>query len=164
MSRATFTLALVLLASCSSAPTEPRFVRSCRGEYVDACRPYTYARISEAMLGPEQITIGDPGMRAHVTATFETCGEMTPFPPRIDVSAIIGSGTTPDGGSAVRVVPLVSIPTEAGETSVDVTIDNPFFTDIPEDEDIVLRFTPVIDGCQGDAVEQMYRTGEFASP
>lgn len=167
-------LAVLLVGGCSPAPLEPRFVRSCRGEYVDACRPYTYAQIVGATFGPAEIPIGDPSVLAHVTVMFETCGAMTPAQPRIDLSALLGQTddggvTSPgtDGGtSSARVIPLDSIAPSADPTatSVDVMIANPFFADIPEDDDIILQFTPVIDGCAGDVFRLPYHTGVRPTP
>jgi hypothetical protein len=169
-----FALIALALAGCSPAPLQPRFVRSCQGEYVDACRPYTYAQITDATFGPAAIAIGDPGMRAHVTVTFETCGAMTPSQPRIDLSALLGQlddagvpSPLPDGGSSsARVIPLSSIAPsmDPSATTLDVMIDNPFFADVPANEDILLQFTPVIDGCAGEVFTLRYRTGPLASP
>ena len=167
-------LGSLALAGCTPGPLEPRFVRSCRGEYVDFCRPYTYAQITGATFGPEALPIGDPSAQAHVTVTFETCGPMTPAQPRIDLSALLGQASDSgvaspfDGGgtSSARVVPLASIPpaTDPTARTIDVMIDNPFFADIPENERIILQFTPVIDGCAGEVFRVEYRTGEIPTP
>jgi hypothetical protein len=164
----------VALSACSPGPLEPRFVRSCRGEYVDFCRPYTYAQITAATFGPEALPIGDPSSRAHVTVTFETCGAMTPTQPRIDLSALLGqvndsgvpSPIADGGSSSARVIPLASIPpaTDPAARTIDVMIDNPFFADVPEDTLIILQFTPVIDSCAGEVFRVEYRTGEIPAP
>ncbi len=166
--------AVLTLSACSPAPLEPRFVRSCRGEYVDACRPYTYAQIVDATFGPAAIPIGDPTATAHVTVTFETCGAMTPAQPRIDLSALLGQlddggvpSPVPDGGtSSARVVPLASIAPSINPTAttVDVMIENPFFADVPANTTIILQFTPVIDGCAGEVFRLPYRTGALPMP
>ena len=166
-------LGALVASACAPTPLDPRSVRSCRGEYVDACRPYTYARVVDATLSPAALAIADPSARAHVTVRFETCGPRTPAQPRIDLSALLGrlddAGVLSpgDGGtSSARVIPLATIPpsTDPTATTLDVMIDNPFFADVPPDTAIILQFTPVIDGCSGEVFPLTYRTGPRAMP
>ena len=111
---------------------------------------------------------------AHVVVAFATCGAMTPAQPRIDLSALLGQlddagvpSPLPDGGtSSARVVPLATIApsSDPAATSVDRVISNPFFADIPAATEIILQFTPVIDGCAGEVFRLRYRTGARPMP
>ncbi len=142
--------------------------RSCRGEYVNECRPRTYARVTAATLTPERITLNDPTMHAMVHVEFTRC-DMAPLPLYVQVAAFIGGGDgaipEPDGGStSARVVPLTMIgPADPGASSIDVTIPNPFFANVPADRDITLQFAPIIDDCQGELVSVRYHTGVLAT-
>jgi hypothetical protein len=162
----------LVLASCSAAPLDPPMTRSCRGEYVDACRPYTYARIVSASLTPNAITLNDPRMMAHVHVEFAVCS-MAPALPTVQISAFIGGAgdamvpDPPDGAPSTnaRLVPLAVVgPPVSGATSIDVTIPNPFFANVPADTGITLQFAPVLDGCEGDMVSIPYHTGFVVGP
>lgn len=142
--------------------------RSCRGEYVDECRPFTYASISAASLSPERITLRDPSMMAHVHVDFTECGMvLTDRPLTVQISAFVGGtgdASIPEpgdgGGSSARVIPLTTVgPPAAGATSIDVMIANPFFANVPADTNITLQFVPVVDGCAGTLFSTTYRTG-----
>jgi len=162
-----FILGALVLAACSPA-VDPPMTRSCRGEYVDECRPYTYARIVGATLTPSGITLNDPVMRAQVHVDFTRC-DMGTMPLTVEIAAFVGGDsvdahiTSPsDGGgsSNARVIPLTTIgPVTPGTTSIDVTIDNPFFANVPANSPITLQFAPIIDGCQGDLFTIAYQTG-----
>ncbi len=159
---ALFACAFAVLTACSPSPPAPRFTRSCRGEYVDACRPYTYARVTSATLTPSRIRVDDPTMRAQVHVEFERCG-MAPLPLTVQIAAFVpGAFAEPDGGSSDgRVFPLTTIgPAASGATSIDVMIDNPFFANaVPADSNITLQFAPIIDDCEGDLFSLDYHTG-----
>lgn len=154
------------LLACAPA-LDPPMTRSCRGEYVNECRPYTYAMVSAASLTPERITLNDPAMMAHVHVEFTECAMVSSTTPlTVQIAAFIGgvgdaAVPEPDGGSSgARVVPLGTVgPPAAGATSIDVMIANPFFANVPADTDITLQFAPIIDGCQGTLVEVPYHTG-----
>lgn len=156
------------LALLGCTPTlDPPMTRSCRGEYVNECRPYTYASVSAASLTPERITLNDPAMMATVHVEFTECG-MVPGdrPLTVEISAFIGgtsdaSFSEPDGGSSgARVIPLVTVgPPAPGATSIDVTIPNPFFANVPPDSRITLQFAPLVDSCQGALFSVPYHTG-----
>lgn len=138
--------------------------RSCRGEYVVECRPYTYAMITSASLTPERITLNDASMMATVHVDFTECAMVPSTTPlTVEISAFIaGSVSEPDdaGTSNARVIPLGTVgPAAPGATSIDVTIPNPFFAHVPADTDILLQFAPIVDGCQGDLVSVPYHTG-----
>jgi hypothetical protein len=157
------------LVACSPA-LDPPFTRSCRGEYVNECRPYTYATITAAELTPPQITLDDPSMRAHVHVEFTRCPGST-MPTSIQLAAFAGGsgdGSIPsptDGGSGsdARVIPLTTIPVpDTSASSLDVTIDNPFFANVPANRTIQLQFTTIIDGCEGELFATDYRTGGLA--
>jgi hypothetical protein len=159
-------MACLALLGCTPA-LDPPMTRSCRGEYVNECRPQTYASISAASLMPERITLDDPSMTAMVHVEFTECA-MVPSdrPLHVEISAFVG-GTTdasfsePDGGSSgARVIPLATVgPPAPGATSIDVTIPNPFFANVPADRNITLQFAPIVDGCQGELVSVPYHTG-----
>lgn len=167
MGRSALVLTLLVLAGCSSV--DPPMTRSCRGEYVNECRPYTYARITAATLTPSRITLADPTMSAMVHVELTRC-DMAPLPLYVQLSAFVGATgdariPEPDGGgSSARVIPLTMIgPVDAGATSMDVTIPNPFFTNVPADSDITLQFEPVIDDCGGEVLSIPYHTGPLAT-
>ncbi len=158
-------LALGTLA-CSSAA--PPMTRSCRGEYVDECRPYTYAQITNATLDPQGITLGDATMQAHVHVDFTRCDMGTDLPLTVQISAFVGAtgdGSIPDPddtgvSSDARVIPLTTVgPPAMGSNSIDVMIDNPFFAQVPANTRIQLQFAPIIDDCEGDLFSESYRTG-----
>ncbi|MFO0685676.1 MAG: hypothetical protein U0234_26680 [Sandaracinus sp.] len=163
-------LALALSTACSPA-VDPPMTRSCRGEYVEACRPYTYAIVTRASLTPERIALNDPTMMAHVHVELTAC-DMAPSAPRVNVAAIIGgSGDASipepgDGGgsSGARVVELVTVgPPPAGSSVIDVDVANPFFANVPPDSHVTLRFSPVIGDCEGDPVTSDYQTGPIVA-
>jgi hypothetical protein len=157
-------LGAIVLASCSSSSNDPPMTRSCRGEYVNECRPYTYARITAATLTPDRITLSDPSMRATVHVEFTRC-DMAPLPLFVQIDAYDDSAIgEPDGGTSMgRVIPLTMIgPVPDGATTYDVTIDNPFFANVPVNSMITLQFSPIIDDCQGEMVAVPYHTGTAA--
>jgi hypothetical protein len=165
--------AALLVASCSSSPPVPAMERSCRGEIVDVCDPYAWAAVTAATLGPAQLRIGDPTTSAMVHVELSTCA-MAPARPSIQINALVGStsgdASLPppiDGGASTgaRIVSLATIPSSAVMgTSVDTTIPNPFFADVPPSTAITLQFVPVIAGCQGDAFQTPYTTGVNYQP
>lgn len=159
--------AALLLAACTPARLDPPMTRSCRGEYVDACRPNTYARITAASLTPNAITLNDPAMMAHVHVEFSECA-MAPTPLTVQIAAFIGSAgdatvSNPrDGGFATgpTIVQLATVgPAAPGATSIDLIIPNPFFANVPVDTAITLQFSPIIDDCQGELFAIPYHTG-----
>src|SRR5260221_200444 len=125
-------LGIAALALLACSPTlDPPMTRSCRGEYVIECRPYTYATVTGASLTPSGILLNDPTMRAHVHVDFTRC-DMASMPLTVQIAAFAGGGgdaniPEPDGGSTgARVIPLVTVgPADPGATSIDVMIDNP---------------------------------------
>jgi hypothetical protein len=160
-------LAILLLAGCSSAPVGSDFERSCAGAEVLLCDPYEYSIVSEARLEPAGIGPLDPGVMATVHATLRQC-EMRPGGADVQVQALVGG----DGGP-VRVVDLGLMASDDGthgdSVAGDGTIEwrigsNPFGSAIPENATIQLRFTPLIGGCTGDALDVGYRTGDRFVP
>lgn len=158
----------LFVASCDRGPP---LQRSCEGRYVDTCDPYEYADAISATFGPTELSPGDPRQAASVHVELGTCGASTPFPPTVQIAAVLGGpgGTLPfdasgaDAGGTgddTRVYQLVSVrAAETTSTSIDVTIDNPLDGRIPANTDLTLRFTPVIGDCEGTPVSIPYRTG-----
>ncbi len=171
MRRSAIVLAPLALSVACTTPVDPPMTRSCRGEYVEACRPYTYAVVTAGSLTPERITLNDPAMMAHVHVELTACG-MAPSAPRVNVAAIIGgSGDASipepgDGGgsSSARVVELVTVgPPPAGSSVIDVDVANPFFANVPPNSRVTLRFSPVIGDCEGDPATSDYQTGSLVA-
>jgi hypothetical protein len=137
--------------------------RSCAGERVLECDPYEWSVVSAASFTPE-VPIGDPTVMPRVQVTLETCGGSTPSTPEVLVEALLGQ---PDGGAPARVVSVTTVrAASADATTIDVTIENPFSLggSVPPEEDITLRFIPVVGGCDGEALTIPYRTGELIRP
>jgi hypothetical protein len=159
---------LLALASCSPATLDPPMQRSCRGEYVDACRPYAWSHISAASLTPNMIMPDSPTAMAHVHVDFASCA-MAPTGVTVQIAAFIGGTsdatiTNPlDGGSSTnaRTIQLGMVgPAMPGATSIDTMIPNPFFGySLPYDTSIQLLFVPLVDDCDGDLISIPYRTG-----
>lgn len=154
-------LLFVLLAGCDAGTS---FTRSCGGEPVLECDPYEWAVVEEASFEPAEVTIGDPRIRPHVRVTLSTCGERTPVAPTVQIQALLGRT---DGGAPTRIVELATVSASSPtSTGIDVMIDNPFTVagGLPPDTNVTLRFVPVVGGCDGDALEIPYRTGEVVAP
>jgi hypothetical protein len=149
---------LVALALMGCAP-DSNFARSCGGERVLECDPYEWSSIAIASFTPG-VPLGDPTVRVDITVDFETCGE-SPAPITVNIQALVGSGDD------IRVADVATVRAGmVGDSRIEETIDNPFTIGgtIPPDEDITLRFVPVIGGCEGDAFELPYRTGPLIRP
>ena len=171
MLRPLLLLASALLFVACSPALDPPMTRSCRGEYVNECRPYTYATLTSASLSPERVTLNDPTMRVRLQAAFTRCAGST-MPVSIQISAFVGAAGDGSiaapidggGGTNARVIPLTTIPvTDTSAGSVDVMIDNPFFANVPANTQITLQFATIIDGCEGQLLETPYRTGGVAT-
>ncbi len=164
---------LLALASCSPGPP---LQRSCEGRWVDTCDPYEYAEVAAVTFEPTALSPGDPRQTATVHVELRTCGARTPSTPAVQIAAVVpgAGGTLPfdaqgfDAGGTgddTRVYQLTDVrASEAGATSIDATISNPFDGRVPATSDITLRFTPVIGGCEGGALSIPYRTGNRPSP
>gem|GEM_PF-2387887 len=169
---------LVVMASfeamgCSRAPA---FERSCNGEYINACIPFEYTQVVTASLEPQRISPGDNLGVATLRATFRNCGERTPAPAALQITAVIArAGTTVpfdsrgDGGptgSGQRIVPLGTFRNASRDPLVFLaTVENPFDeVSIPGNADFTLRFRSIIGACEGDGIESPYRTGPSIRP
>lgn len=156
-------LSLAVLASLLFA-CDPgtNAARSCGGAYVLECRPYEWTSVESASF-TEEVPLGDPRVRPRVQVTLSTCGATTPATPEVQILAIIGLD---DAGNPTRVLPITTVRADsATSTTIDLTIDNPFpLSSVPPDEDILLRFVPVVAGCDGEALEIPYRTGPLFMP
>jgi hypothetical protein len=154
---------LASLAALSACDPGTNAVRSCGGARVLECDPYAWSSVTAASFTPE-VPVGDPRVRPQIQVTLETCGATTPAAPEVQIQAIVGLD---DAGNPSRIVQITTVrAASATSTSVDVTIDNPFTlgSGLPPDEDILLRFVPVVAGCDGDALEIPYRTGPVVRP
>ena len=159
LTRAAATAAAIALAlGCSAPPPlDPPAVRSCRGEALLECDAYEWAIATAATLEPSEVPITDPRVRPTVTVDLETCGAITPTAPEVHISAVFGSD---DAGGPDRVVLLATVrAASADATHIEMTIDNPFTLSVPRNADVMLRFTPVVGGCDGEPIEIPYRTG-----
>jgi hypothetical protein len=159
------TLVLVSLLSlvCACEAPGTSLARSCGGARVLECDPYEWSVVTAASFTPE-VPIGDPRVRPRIEVTLETCGASTPAAADVQIQAIIGPV---DGGMPSRVVEVATVHAEeASSTAIDVTIDNPFSlgSGVPDDETILLRFTPIVAGCDGDSLSIPYRTGPLVRP
>ncbi len=147
------------------------FDRSCGGEYINSCMPYEYTQVVTASLEPERISPGDNLGVATIRATFRNCGERSPAPPALQITAVItraGTSVPLDGrsdggitGSGERIVPLGTYRNTSSDPLVFVaTIANPFDeVSIPGNAEFTLRFRSVVNTCEGDGIETPYRTG-----
>lgn len=127
------------------------------------CEPYAWASVTAASFTPD-VPVGDPRVRPQIQVTLTTCGATTPVAPAVQIQAIVGLD---DAGNPSRIVEVTTVrAASATSTSIDVTIDNPFTlgSSVPPDSDILLRFVPVVGGCDGDALELPYRTGPVVRP
>lgn len=151
-------LGLVLaLAGCEAGTS---LARSCGGERVLECDPYEWSGVLDATFTPD-VPLGDPTVPVDVTVDLESCGETSPAAVAVNIQALVGSG------ASLRVADVATVrAAAAGETRIEATIENPFTVGgtIPPEEDITLRFVPVIGGCEGDAFEMPYRTGPVPRP
>jgi hypothetical protein len=123
------------------------------------CDPYEWAVVTDASFEPGAIPIGDPRESARIRVTLGTCGANTPATPRVLVQAVFGGG---DAGGTRRMAELTTVrAVDATSTTIDVTVPNPFTIagGVPTETNILLRFLPVVDGCDGTALEIPYRTG-----
>lgn len=160
---------LLLLPALGCEPRRTPFERSCAGQYIDGCMPYEYARVLTASFTPERLRPSDSLLPATLHATFQTCGVQTPAPPALQISAVVGSGSIPvdarrDGGSFMSGQRIIQLGTYFNTSSnplvFDAVVDNPFdATTIPGNTDLVLRFRPLINACEGEGIEMNYRTG-----
>lgn len=167
---------LLVGALLGSSCDRSLFEASCGGEAVLACRPYTYAQVVSASLEPARVSPGDPRIFPTVRVELRTCGDRVPSPPTVQISALVSGagGTFPldaaghdvgPPGDDTRVYQLATVRADAPtDTLLEESIDNPFDGRIPVESDIQLRFAPVIDGCEGDAITIPYRTGPRPTP
>lgn len=158
---------------CSRAPN---LERSCRGEYVIACEPYEWSEVASATFEPTRLSPGDPRESATVHVELRGCGASMPAPTEVQIAAVVseGGGIFPldalgqdvgPPGDGTRVYQLTSVRAGAvADAVIDVTIDNPFDGRIPAETDLILRFTPVVSGCEGAALTVPYRTGPRPTP
>ena len=156
------TPALGLAPGCSPPVLDPPAVRSCRGEAVLECDGYEWAIATAATFSPSMVPITDPRVRPTVTVDLATCGEGTPSAPTVQIAAIFGAN---DAGEPGRVVSLgTPRAASASATGREATIDNPLTPPLPPDTDVILRFTPVVAGCDGEPIEIPYRTWPSFTP
>lgn len=157
----------VALFACSCGRGPP-LQRSCEGRPVDTCDPYEYAEVAAATFGPSGLSPGDPRTSAMVHVELRTCGGSTPAAPAVQIAALVSGASSPGldaGDDGTRLYQLTAVTAaDATSTAIDATIDNPFDTIIPANTDILLRFTPVIGGCEGGALTIPYRTGARPDP
>jgi hypothetical protein len=171
IARALTTLVLCALAGCSCGDGS-LLERSCDGEAVALCEPYEYAVVTEGSITPMEITLGDPRQRAMVHVRYDKC-ERAPGNHQVRISALTGGVMRPDGGGGAALVSLVTVrddgaggDTVAGDGEIDVMVDNPFSTTLPEESDLELRFEPFLPpGCSGETLGGVpYRTGVRFAP
>lgn len=153
--------------------------RSCRGKAVPNCLPFEFSIVEEATLEPEGLEIGNFDAVARLRIRLLGCGEDTPMPHQVDISAIAQS-TDPfsDAGTSESRFSLITV-RDNGETFgdavardglIDVEIPNPFAgPSVPANTDLLLRFVPstgsrcsgaICTSCTGVPFELMYRTGD----
>ncbi|MFN7701786.1 MAG: hypothetical protein ACK6CU_07355 [Deltaproteobacteria bacterium] len=164
--------ALAALASCSPGPP---LQRSCEGRAVDTCDPYEYAEVAAVSFEPMELSPGDPRQSARVRIELRTCGARTPSAPAVQIAAVVAgaggvlpfdaAGADAGGGDDTRLYQLAEVrASDAGATTIEATLPNPFDARVPARTDIRLRFTPVLGGCEGGALSIPYRTGNRPSP
>lgn len=156
--------AAITLAGCGGDDASP-LTRSCRGERHLDCDPFEYSIAISAALEPARLAPLDGMTRAQFRVETQTC-EMPPAASSVQVQARLEGPPDDAGVPRARIVDLVTLEDDgllgdpvAGDGIIDVSIENPFTASIPSDTDIVLRFVPVIGGCDGEAIEIDYRTG-----
>ncbi|MEM9194808.1 MAG: hypothetical protein AAGF12_36860 [Myxococcota bacterium] len=142
--------------------------RSCGGCAVPNCRVSEYATVRSAEISPREVTLGDPTLDVTFDVSFDTCGDATPGPHEIRVQALaMGAGGTPDASGSERLFSIITLEDNgrrgdavAMDGEISVTVGNPFGTDLPPNTDLQLRFVPFLNTCEGDTLEQTYRTGD----
>lgn len=160
----TLVVALVVLAfGCEAPPLE----RSCAGERVNLCGPYEHSVVLDASMEPAELPVADFSMSARIHVELARCAD-APAPHAVELFAIVPN----ERGEPTGITSLVTLregrdgdPVE-GDGVLDVTVVNPLLVTIPEETDIVLRFTPRSStpmGCTGEPFEIPYRTGPFRS-
>ncbi len=139
--------------------------RSCDGEAVGLCQPHAYAKVTAASLTPDGIALGDPTATAMVHVEISTCAAAPGMHEvRIEAFGERGSGL-PDAGRSEMLF-MLDVVEHDGSGTIDVTITNPFGTDLPPEADLELRFVPFLDpSCRGEALGGIpYRTGPIWVP
>ncbi len=166
--RRVFLLFVVLAVGCDAAPP---LERSCAGQEVDLCGPYEYAEVTSASLEPNELPIADFSMNAQIHVELSRCA-MAPAAHAVDLSALVPDMHDAGTGGGLGVVSLLTLEDgrdgdTAGDDVIDVTVPSPFIATLPEESDIVLRFTPrstTPGGCTGKTLEVPYRTGPARAP
>lgn len=141
--------------------------RSCGGESVGLCGAAEWAELSEPSVEPAELPIADFSVRAQIGISLMAC-EDAPAPHSVELAAVFPDGPgDPDAGIPVRVIALVSLEDGAdgdtpGDGRIEADIQNPLLAGVPEETEILLRFTARSEtpgGCTSGVVELPYLTG-----
>ncbi len=167
IARTTLSLALLATAACGDGDLTPEesLDESCNGEVIPNCRPYEYAIVREASIGPENIEVGDPLATVDVRFEIDACAD-APMAHAVALEAVDESGGGVDGGVTGRMTTLDTFYDDGprdenpAEGVFEATVENVFLSELvsPETE-LILTFEPRIDVCRGGTVELSYRTG-----
>ncbi|MFK7985332.1 MAG: hypothetical protein AB8I08_04810 [Sandaracinaceae bacterium] len=141
--------------------------RSCGGETVGLCGAAEWAELAEPSMEPGELPIADFSVRAQIGISLMRC-DGAPAPHSVEVAAVFPDGPgDPDAGIPVRVIALVSLEDGAdgdtpGDGRIEADIQNPLLAGVPEETEILLRFTARSEtpgGCTSGVVELPYVTG-----
>lgn len=166
-------LSLVVAGCGDECDDGPLLERSCGGCAVPNCRTFEYATITSATVEPERVELGDPTTQVRFNVMLNQCGSNTPGPHEVRVTVLAqGMGGPGDAGGSERLFTILTLEddgrTFGDETAMDGVIDvqagNPFGNNLPSETEVVLRFTPFLNTCEGETFETTYRLGPRFMP